>query len=184
MRAGALAAVSIVAACLGAAIVLLVGSAAGWLGADAGVRTSSSPRWRRSPELPHAAAPLLGNGFDPAKIYANRSEGVVTIYSYFPNGQRAQGSGFIVSEEGHILTNSHVVTTSAAEGSTVKGANRIYVVFHDGDRIPGSIVGWDLFDSRGLVKVDPKDHPVSPGPARRSSRVVVVEDDVDPTRRP
>jgi S1-C subfamily serine protease len=176
MRAGALAAVSIVAAGLGAALVLVVGSAAGWLGADDGVRTvvvSTLPT--DSGAAAPTAAPLLGNSFDPAKIYASRSEGVVTIYSYFPNGQRAQGSGFIVSEEGHILTNSHVVTTSAAEGSTVKGADRIYVVFHDGDRIPGSIVGWDLFNDTGLVKVDPKDHAVSPVPLGDSSRVVVGE---------
>jgi 2-alkenal reductase len=176
MRAGALAAVSIVAACLGAAAVLVVGSAAGWVGDDDGVRTVVVPTVpTASGAATPAAAPLLGNGFDPAKIYANRSEGVVTIYSYFPNGQRAQGSGFIVSEEGHILTNSHVVTTSAGEGSTVKGAERIYVVFHDGDRIPGTIVGWDLFNDTGLVKVDPKDHAVSPVPLGDSSRVVVGE---------
>ena len=124
-----------------------------------------------------SAAPLLGNRFDPAQIYASRSEGVVTIYSYFPNGQRAQGSGFIVSDEGHILTNSHVVTTSGSgtSGAAVRGADRIYVAFHDGDRIPGTIVGWDLFNDTGLVKIDPKDHAVSPVPLGDSSRVVVGE---------
>ena len=110
------------------------------------------------------AAPLLGNGFDPARIYASRSEGVVTIYSYFPNGQRAQGSGFVVSEAGHILTNSHVVSTSGGGGSGVNGAEQLYVVFHDGDRVPASIVGWDLFNDTGVVKVDPEDHAVSPVP--------------------
>ena len=57
----------------------------------------------------------------------------------------------------------------------MKGADRIYVVFHDGDRIPGSIVGWDLFNDTGLVKVDPDDHAVSPVPLGDSSRVVVGE---------
>jgi 2-alkenal reductase len=175
MRPGALAAVSIVAACLGAAAVLAIGSAAGWVGGDGGVRTVVVSTLPTQSGAAQTAAPLLGNCFDPARIYANRSEGVVTIYSYFPNGQRAQGSGFIVSEEGHILTNSHVVTTSADEDSAVKGADRIYVVFHDGDRIPGSIVGWDLFNDTGLVKVDPKDHAVAPVPLGDSSRVVVGE---------
>ncbi len=175
MRPGALAAVSIVAACLGAAAVLAIGSAAGWVGGDGGVRTVVVSTLPTQSGAAQTAAPLLGNGFDPARIYANRSEGVVTIYSYFPNGQRAQGSGFIVSEEGHILTNSHVVTTSADEDSAVKGADRIYVVFHDGDRIPGSIVGWDLFNDTGLVKVDPDDHAVTPVPLGDSSRVVVGE---------
>jgi 2-alkenal reductase len=176
MRTGALAAVSIVAAGLGAAAVLVIGSLAGWVGGDVGVRTVVVPTVQAgSGAAAPTSAPLIGNGFDPARIYASRSEGVVTIYSYFPNGQRAQGSGFIVSSDGHILTNSHVVTNSGAEASTVRGAERIYVVFHDGDRIPGSIVGWDLFNDTGLVKVDPKDHAVAPVPLGDSSRVVVGE---------
>jgi S1-C subfamily serine protease len=176
MRAGALAAVSIVAACLGAAVVLVVGSAAGWIGEDGGVRTVVLPTVPTETEgSAPTAAPLVGNGFDPARIYASRSEGVVTIYSYFSNGQRAQGSGFIVSEDGHILTNSHVVTTSGADSSSVKSAGRLYVVFHDGDRIPAKIVGWDLFNDTGLVKVDPADHPVTPVPLGDSNSVVVGE---------
>ena len=176
MRAGALAAVSIVAACLGAAAVLLVGSAAGWIGGETGVRTVVVPTapagsGRSAP----TAAPLIGNGFDPARIYASRSEGVVTIYSYFPSGQRAQGSGFVVSETGHILTNSHVVSTSGGSSSAVQGAEQVYVVFHDGDRVPASIVGWDLFNDTGLVKVDPEDHAVAPVPLGDSSSVVVGE---------
>jgi len=176
MRAGVLAAVSIVAACLGAVTVLVVGAATGWIDGDSGVRTVLLPTVPAQPGAPApTASPLIGNGFDPARIYASRSEGVVTIYSYFANGQRAQGSGFIVSDAGHILTNSHVVTNSGAEGATVKGAERVYVVFHDGDRIPGTIVGWDLFNDTGLVKVDPRNHPVAPVPLGDSSRVVVGE---------
>ncbi len=176
MRPGALAAVSIVAAGLGAAAVLVVASLAGWVGGEGGVRTVVVPTVQTESEAASSSvAPLLGNGFNPAKIYANRSEGVVTIYSYFANGQRAQGSGFVVSTDGHILTNSHVVTNSGADESNVRGAERIYVVFHDGDRIPGSIVGWDLFNDTGLVKVDPEDHSVSPVPLGDSSRVVVGE---------
>ena len=177
MRAGALAAVSIVAACLGAAAVLLVGSAAGWIGDESGVRTVVVPTVpaETGPTAP-TAAPLVGNGFDPARIYANRAEGVVTIYSYFPGGQRAQGSGFVVSDDGYILTNSHVVSTSgASSSSTVKGADRLYVAFHDGDRIPGKIVGWDLFNDIGLVKVDPNDHALAPVPLGDSGSVVVGE---------
>ena len=176
MRAGALAAVSLVAAALGAAGVLVVGSLAGWIGDDRGARTvvvRTTVAGEQGAAL--SSAPVLGNGFDPARIYASRSEGVVTIYSYFANGQRSQGSGFVVSNEGHVLTNSHVVTSAAGEGSTARGAERVYVVFHDGDRIQGSIVGWDLFNDTGLVKVDPDDHAVTPVPLGDSSRVVVGE---------
>jgi len=177
MRSSALAVVSLVAAALGAAAVLLVASAAGWLADDGGTRTvvvqtvvtKTGPSGSDS-----AAAPLLGNGFDPAQIYASRSQGVVTIYSDFANGRPAQGSGFVVSDAGHVLTNSHVVT-NAGGGSPVRGASRIYVVFSDGERIPGTIVGWDLFNDIGLVKVNPRDHVVSPLPLGDSSGVVVGE---------
>jgi S1-C subfamily serine protease len=177
MRPSVLAVVSLVSAALGAAAVLVVASAAGWIADDGGTRTvvvpsaiADSGPGGSGP----AATPLLGNSFDPARIYASRSQGVVTIYSYFANGRRSQGSGFIVTAAGHILTNSHVVS-NAGTGSEVRGASRVYVVFADGDRIPGTIVGWDLFNDTGLVKVDPTAHSVSPLPLGDSSRVVVGE---------
>ena len=174
MRAGALAVVALVAAALGAAAVLVVGRAAGWVG-DGDVRTVLvSTVAQESSSKTSAAAPLLGNGFDPARIYASRSAGVVTIYSLFDGGQRSQGSGFVVSDDGHILTNSHVVT-NAGDEAAVHGASQVYVVFADGDRIPASIVGWDLFNDTGVVKVDPDDHEVAPVPLGDSSRVVVGE---------
>ncbi|MDQ3067854.1 MAG: trypsin-like peptidase domain-containing protein [Actinomycetota bacterium] len=176
MRAGALAAVSLVAAGLGAAAVLVIGAAGGWIDSDSGMRTVLVPTLPADTAGPQAVAlPLAGNGFNPAQIYADRSEGVVTIYSYFETGDRSQGSGFIVSDEGHILTNSHVVTNAGNSGRAVRGASRLYVVFADGDRIPASIVGWDLFNDVGLVKVDPKDHEIAPVPLGDSSRVVVGE---------
>jgi 2-alkenal reductase len=160
-------------------LALVVAGSSGWIDGD-GVRTVVLPRLAtdtsRSASTASSApaSPLLGNGFEPARIYAARSSGVVTLYSYFPGGERAQGSGFVVSRQGHVLTNSHVVT-NAGEGSDVHGANRVYVVFADGDRIPASIVGWDLFNDSGVVKFDPKLHSVSPLPLGDSSRVVVGE---------
>jgi S1-C subfamily serine protease len=134
IRSATLAVVALVAAALGAVTVLVVGSVAGWIDSDDSVKTvivEAAPTETGAIQTP---PPQLGNGFDPARIYADRSGGVVTIYSYFSNGQRSQGSGFIVSEEGHVLTNSHVVT-DAGQGGAVHGASRVYVVFADGDRI-------------------------------------------------
>ncbi len=176
MRAGALAAVSLAAAALGAVAVLLVGSAAGWVGASGEVRTVVVPASPvGSGPAGQAASPLLGNGFDPATIYASRSQGVVTIYSTFENGRTSQGSGFVVTGDGHILTNSHVLTEPGNDATAVQGAKQLYVVFHDGDRIPGSIVGWDLFNDTGVVKVDPDAHAIAPLPLGDSSSVVVGE---------
>lgn len=175
MRAGPLAVVAIVAAGLGAAAVLVVGRAAGWID-DGGAPTVivSTVAASDGGAAGAVAAPLVGNRFDPARIYASRSTGVVTLYSTFPESPGSQGSGFVVSEQGHILTNSHVVTDVDENGDVVR-ASKVYVVFADGDRIPGSIVGWDLFNDVGVVKVDPDDHAVAPVPFGDSSRVVVGE---------
>ena len=180
MRAGALAVVALVAAVLGSASTLLVGKAAGWVDGDdtpaaATVVVGSSDE-AAAPAAGGTASPLVGATFDPAGIYARSTPGVVTIYALFEGGGRAQGSGFVVSDDGHVLTNSHVITSAGEQSSgPVRGASSVYVVFADGDRLPAEIVGWDLFNDTGVIKVDPDDHSVSPIPLGDSGDVVVGE---------
>jgi S1-C subfamily serine protease len=117
-------------------------------------------------------APRLGNGFDPAAIYAARADGVVTIYASFEAaGGTSQGSGFAVDEEGTILTNAHVVT-NVGEATDVRGADSLYVEFTDGERVPATIVGWDLFADVGVISVDPKLHGLAPLPLGDSATAV------------
>jgi len=123
-----------------------------------------------------ASAPVLGNRFDPAAIYARRAPGVVTLYADLGSEGQAQGSGFVVDGKGTILTNAHVVTNVAdAAGAPVHGAQKLYVEFRDGDRVPARIVGWDLFSDVAVVRVDPADHALAPVPLGRSDTVVVGE---------
>jgi len=175
MRPAVLAVVALVAAVLGASGALVVAKASGWVDEDAGaVRTVVvSGQADAEPANAPTATPLAGDRFDPAAIFARSSPGVVTIYSLFADGGRSQGSGVVVSPEGHVLTNSHVITNAGEGPGSVRGARRVYVVFADGDRIPASIVGWDLFDDTGLIKFDPADHAVSPLPLGDSDAVVV-----------
>ena len=122
------------------------------------------------------AAPLIGNRFDPAAIYARTSPGVVTIDSVFGQGERAQGSGFVVSDQGHVLTNSHVITTAGdCERDRPRARSSVYVVFADGDRLPASIVGWDLFNDTGVIKLEPREHALEPLSLGDSDDVVVGE---------
>jgi S1-C subfamily serine protease len=177
MRARSTAAIAACSAAAGAVVILLVAWAAGWLhGEDRTVvvREAAPPVEVSSPR----AKPLLGGRFDPAAIYANRAGGVVTIYSLFGSGAGAsasQGSGFVVSGDGVILTNSHVVTTAGGSGGDVTPASKVYVEFKDRDRVAAKIVGWDVFDDVGVLKVDPKTHALAPLPLGDSSRVVVGE---------
>ncbi len=132
-----------------------------------------------TPATARSTAPLPAT-FDAARIYARRSPGVVTIFSYFgtdPNADAAQGSGFVVSSEGAILTDAHVITNagSTVAGQSVTPADSIYVEFGDHDRIPARIVGWDVFDDVGVLKVDPNAHPLTVVPLGNSSTVAVGE---------
>ena len=174
-----LALVSLISALIGGAAVLLVGRAAGWVG-PAGrttvVRAAVVPD-ASAPVIADAARPLTGNGFDPAQIYRARVAGVVTIVSSFgdpasPAASVGQGSGFAVSAHGFVLTSAHVITT-AGTGSGSARARAVYVEFQDGDRVPATIVGADLYDDIGVLRVDPHLHAVVPLPLGDSSRLVV-----------
>jgi 2-alkenal reductase len=180
MRPGAVAALAVVCALLGGSATLLVGQATGWLedgGSDTVfVREAGGRADGAVPVESDAASPLPGNSFDPARIYRERADGVVTIIAFF-GGAASQGSGFVVSEDGYVLTNSHVITT-AGEGSPddeADAAESIFVEFRDGDRIRARVVGWDVYDDVGLLKVDPAGHELDPVPLGDSSRVVVGE---------
>ena len=164
---------------IGGATVLVVAKAAGWFhGATRTVVVrQSATAGDLAPVV--AAKPLVGNGFQPAQIYRSRAAGVVTIVSYFddaslPNARAGQGSGFVVRSDGTILTSAHVITT-AGQGTSAptKTARTVYVEFSDGDRVPAKVVGADLYDDVGIIKVAPGQHALSPVPLGNSSRVVV-----------
>jgi serine protease Do len=64
-----------------------------------------------------------------------------------PYHERASGSGFVISKDGLIVTNAHVV--KFGKGTNVK----ITVVFSNGDRIPAHIFAADPRADIALVKV-------------------------------
>ncbi len=188
MRPGPLAVVAVVCALLGATCALAIGKAVGWVGsgsAETVVLTASNPAIPATNPVDESAAakPLAGNDFDPAQIYRERAAGVVTILAYFGPASSsasdglAQGSGFVVSTDGYILTNSHVITTAGEGGATTspEAASTVFVEFRDGDRVRARVVGWDIYDDVGLVKVDPGDHELDVVPLGDSSKVVVGE---------
>jgi S1-C subfamily serine protease len=168
--------VALVCAAIGGAAVLLVAWTAGWLDGD-----RQTVVLQENVPAQAAAAPVrpaIAGVFDPARVYARRSPGVVTLYAVFSNGastSAAQGSGFVVSPDGLILTNSHVITTAGESSGSVTPAGEVFVEFRDRDRVKARIVGWDVFDDVGVLQVDPKAHALTPLPLGDSSRIVVGE---------
>jgi 2-alkenal reductase len=185
VRPSALAAIVTVAAVLGGLLAVVAADRTGLLdGTTETVFVSGSgaalPVEREIARPDSTAKPLAGNAFDPASIYDSRSGGVVTIYAQFDDRpaaeHAAQGSGFVVSREGYILTSAHVVTTAGPEETgEPEEADRVYVGFRDGDRVEAAVLGWDVFDDVAVLKVDPDAHALDPVPLGDSSRVVVGE---------
>jgi S1-C subfamily serine protease len=133
-----------------------VGAVVGVL-ALAGAFDDDSEPPARATATPQATAPRpSGTAVDVADLYARVSAGVVFVQANsgrgdlpFPGGgQAASGSGFVIDDEGHVITNDHVV----------EGADEFRVRFgEDGEPIEAELLGADPSVDLALLKVDPDD---------------------------
>jgi S1-C subfamily serine protease len=120
-----------------------------------------------------------GGAFDAQAVYEEAAPGVVTVFSIFGGGESAadilgggggagQGSGFVVSDDGEIVTNAHVVTDGQAvveQGDApadIDEAREVYVQFPDRNSVPAEILGVDPFSDIALIKVDPAGLDIEP----------------------
>ena len=63
------------------------------------------------------------------------------------------GSGFIISQDGYVVTNNHVIS----------GADQITVIFNNGvDEVPAEIVGTDPKTDIAVLKIDPEAVEIEP----------------------
>jgi 2-alkenal reductase len=102
--------------------------------------------------------PEISGGTEPAEGAAQAAAAlapsVVTVVNYLEsNGQdnRASGSGVIISDQGHVITNAHVV----------EGSRRLEVVLADGRTLPASLVGRDTFSDLAVIKIEPGAAPTA-----------------------
>jgi S1-C subfamily serine protease len=140
--------ISILCGTLGGA---LVGGLAGYL-----MASSSAPS-------PSAAAPVetktevthvtLTEDSAIIEAVAKVEPAVVTVINTMPSqvgffGQilepQASGSGVVISEEGYIVTNNHVVENSQS----------LDVIFADDTKVSATLVGADLFSDLAVLRVE------------------------------
>ena len=108
-------------------------------------------------------------GFDPARIFEQVSGGVVTVRSInapggdltAPGAGASEGSGFVLSESGEIVTNTHVVAFES-DGGSRSVANEVYVEFPDRNVVEAEVIGTDPFYDVALLKVDPEGLDLKP----------------------
>jgi len=79
--------------------------------------------------------------------------GIVVKQSFgndiFSRQETANGSGFIISEDGYIVTNSHVI----------EGASELYVVLNNGENYTAEVVGMDTKTDIAVIKIDVQNLP-------------------------
>lgn len=75
----------------------------------------------------------------------------------------ATGSGVIISEDGYILTNNHVVNTSSASSFyQVSKANKVTVKLYNDDTIyDAKIIGTDETTDLAVIKIDKTELPAA-----------------------
>ena len=154
------------------------------LGDDEAERTRTIDRTTRVEIFRNRSPPTPRSTFDPQAIYEREAPGVVTVFSVFGGGlfgegseQQGVGSGFVVSEDGEIATNAHVVTDG--EGGDLRRARSVFVQFADGNQVEARIVGVDPNSDVAMLRIDPAGLTLRPLPlgssaalrsARRSPR--------------
>jgi S1-C subfamily serine protease len=103
-----------------------------------------------------------GAGLTIGDIYRQAGPGVVTVTQ-----ASGQGSGFVISSDGYILTNAHVVSSQGP----------VYVAFSNNDKAQATVVGSDPSTDVALLKVNVSAaalHPMTLG----SSANIQVGDEV------
>lgn len=88
----------------------------------------------------------------PAEVYASTVNSVVSINCSAVStnifGQKVQsassGSGFVITQDGYIVTNQHVVS----------GASSVNVTLYNGDTYPATVVGGDSDYDVAVLKIE------------------------------
>ena len=98
----------------------------------------------------------LDGGLTPGQVYARNVQSVVLISCEVQTSTFGQsmtgtstGSGFILTENGYVVTNAHVV----------EGANSITVTTHAGQELKAQLVGSDSTNDVAVLKVEAEGLP-------------------------
>ncbi len=102
------------------------------------------------------------NGLTPSQIYSKNIQSVVAVNCMVrvtqDNGKVQEGinagSGFVLTKDGYIVTNYHVV----------EGSSAIAITFADGRQLPAGYIGGDAIHDIALLKVEANNlQPVTVG---------------------
>ena len=163
---------NLIAGVLGGLVVLVIGSIL--IETDV-IDTGDTRVVRQAPISQPATDPAAArDGKTVQQIYAQEGRGVAFIQAEGVSGGEnafgeqqqgtATGSGFVVDEDGTILTNAHVV----------EGASKVTVSFEEGgEAIDAEVKGVDADSDIAVLKIDAKGRDLTVLPLGKSSNLDV-----------
>jgi putative serine protease PepD len=131
-----------------AALALLVGAGAGgvsgYLAADgAGPDTTVNALEQEPPARQTGSAPK-----GSVEAVAEKVAPSVVQLKVQGNGSAGEGSGFVLTDDGYVMTNNHVVEPAA------NGRGQITAVFQDGSRAQAKVVGRNPTTDIAVIKLE------------------------------
>jgi S1-C subfamily serine protease len=131
------------------------------------------PTFTPAPPLDTSAPQQTGPSLEVSNgaltsLYERVNPGVVSIAVNVERGGatgQGAGSGFLIDDQGHIVTNNHVVA----------GARSVVVTFFDGSQVGAEIVGVDPDSDLAVLIIDQVPENVHPLPLGDSDDVRVGE---------
>ena len=140
---------TILVAALTAAVVGLGAGIGGYFIGNRADDTSTTSTSMALPQKPADLSPPAAGSV--ASVVAAVLPSVVSIVVEGET-ESGSGSGFVLRSDGYILTNNHVVDLLGNGG-------KLSVVFNDGSKLPGQVVGTNPAYDLAVVKVNRKDLP-------------------------
>lgn len=172
----------LIAGSIAAACVLLVGGIAIGSSMSGGADNNSSSVSATSvnsnlPSVnissPSATSTSANDGLSGEEIYAKVSPSVVSIQAVnLTSGEGGTGSGVIMSADGYIITNNHVVV----DENTGVQQDKITVYMSDGTSFPAEVIGLDEQTDLAVLKIDPAGTTLTPAEFGDSNSLLVGEE--------
>ena len=172
----------LIAGSIAAACVLLVGGIAIGSSMSGGADNNSSSVSATSvnsnlPSVnissPTTTSNSANDGLSGEEIYAKVSPSVVSIQAVnLTSGEGGTGSGVIMSADGYIITNNHVVV----DENTGVQQDKITVYMSDGTSFPAEVIGLDEQTDLAVLKIDPAGTTLTPAEFGDSNSLLVGEE--------
>ncbi|EOQ38604.1 S1C family serine protease [Butyricicoccus pullicaecorum] len=172
----------LIAGSIAAACVLLVGGIAIGSSMSGGADNNSSSVSATSvnsnlPSVnissPTTTSNSTNDGLSGEEIYAKVSPSVVSIQAVnLTSGEGGTGSGVIMSADGYIITNNHVVV----DENTGVQQDKITVYMSDGTSFPAEVIGLDEQTDLAVLKIDPAGTTLTPAEFGDSNSLLVGEE--------